>query len=231
MPPLESRHRVIVSFSPQKLKFAVLLAIALVGFSAFHFAELSKYMMPEEIRNALQSFGILAPLFYVLIYSVAPTFFFPGWVITVAGGLAFGMLWGTILTLIGATIGATIAFSVSRFLGREFVAKILKGRFKALDERIGEHGFEVIFFLRLIPLVPFDVLDYMAGVSKIPLRKYLPATFLGIIPGTIAYVNLGGALMDIYSWRFAGALSLLILLAVAPFFYRRWKSQKNPLAE
>jgi uncharacterized membrane protein YdjX (TVP38/TMEM64 family) len=213
--------------SPQKLKFTILLSIALAGISIFHFAGLGKYMMPEEIRGALRSLGPMGPLFFVMIYSLGPTVFFPSWVLTVAGGLAFGMVWGTVLSLIGATSGATIAFFVSRFLGRDFVGRILKGRYKALDDRIAEHGFEVIFFLRLIPLVPFDVLDYIAGVSRISVRNYLPATVLGIIPGTIVYVNFGTALTDVTSWRFAGAVTLLVLLAAAPILYKRWRGQKK----
>lgn len=216
-----------MSFSPQKLKFAVLLSIAVAGLSIFHFADLGKYMMPEQIRSALQSLGPSAPLFFIMIFSVGPTVFFPSWVLTVAGGLAFGMLWGTVLSLVGATTGATIAFFVSRFLGRDFVGRILMGRYKALDDRIAEHGFEVILFLRLIPLVPFDALDYIAGVSKISFRNYIPATVLGIIPGTIIYVNFGNALTDMRSWRFAVAVSLLVLLAAAPILYRRWRGQKN----
>jgi len=216
-----------MSLSPQKLKFAVLLSIALAGISVFHFAGLGKYMMPEEIQNALQSVGPVAPLVYIAIFSIGPTIFFPSWVVTMAGGLAFGMVWGTVLSIVGATLGGTIAFLVSRFLGRDFVGKILKGRYRALDDRIAEHGFEVIFFLRLIPLVPFDVLDYIAGVSKIPTRKYIAATFLGIIPGTIVYVNFGTALTDMASWRFAGAVTLLVLLAAAPIVYKRWRGRKK----
>jgi uncharacterized membrane protein YdjX (TVP38/TMEM64 family) len=213
----------IMSLSPQKLKFAILLLIAVAGVSVFHFAGLEKYMMPEQIRGALRSLGPMGPLFFVMIFSLGPTVFFPSWALTVAGGLAYGMVWGTVLSLIGASLGATIAFFVSRFLGRDFVGRILKGKFQRLDDRIGEHGFEVIFFLRLIPLVPFDALDYIAGVSKISVRSYIPATVLGIIPGTIVYVNFGSALTDMRSWRFAGAVTLLVLLAAAPILYRRWR--------
>jgi uncharacterized membrane protein YdjX (TVP38/TMEM64 family) len=216
-----------MSLSPQKFKFAILLSIALAGILIFHFAGLGKYMMPEQIRGALRSLGRPAPLFYILVFSLGPTVFFPSWVLTVAGGLTFGMFWGTVLSLAGATLGATIAFFVSRFLGRDFVGRILKGRYGALDDRIADHGFEVIFLLRLIPLVPFDVLDYIAGVSKISVRNFITATVLGIIPGTIAYVSFGSALTDMRSWRFAGAVTLLVLLAAAPILYKRWRGQEK----
>ncbi|HEY5595356.1 MAG TPA: TVP38/TMEM64 family protein, partial [Nitrospiria bacterium] len=199
----------------------------------FRLTGLDRHIRPEAIRAAIQSVGPSAPVLYLLIYSIAPVFFIPGWIITIAGGLAFGAVWGTVLTVIGATIGATLAFFVARYMGRDFVARVLKEKFKTLntiDNQAATHGFQVIFYLRLIPLVPFNVLDYVAGISKISTRDYILGTFLGIIPGTFAYVYLGSALTNIYSWQFAGAVGLLVLLAVAPMLYQRWKGQRNPLA-
>lgn len=214
--------------SPQTLKFAGLLIIAGVGFSVFHFADLGRYANPEGIEAAVRSSGPLAPVVFLLFYAIGPTFFFPSWILTVVGGLCFGMKWGFILTLIGATIGGTIAFFVARYLGRDFVERFLKGRYRKLDDQVAYHGFEVIFFLRLIPLVPFDVLDYIAGVSKIHWRSYILGTFLGIMPGAFVYVYMGTTLSDIMSWQFAGALSLLLLLGLIPFFYKRFKGRSIP---
>ena len=215
------------------LKFIALVAFVLLSAAFFQIADLGRYVKPEAIRAAIQSVGPLAPFLYLLIYSIAPVFFVPGWIITIGGGLAFGAVWGTVLTVIGATIGATLAFFVARYMGRDFVARVLKEKFKTLntlDEQAATHGFQVIFYLRLIPLVPFNVLDYVAGISKVGTRDYILGTFLGIIPGTFAYVYLGSALTNIYSWQFAGAVGLLVLLAVAPMLYQRWKGQRNPLA-
>ena len=222
-----------MAVSRQTLKFIALVVFVLLSAAFFQIADLGRYVKPEAIRAAIQSVGPLAPLLYLLIYSIAPVFFVPGWIITIGGGLAFGAVWGTVLTVIGATIGATLAFFVARTMGRDFVARVLKEKFKTLntlDEQAATHGFQVIFYLRLIPLVPFNVLDYVAGISKVGTRDYILGTFLGIIPGTFAYVYLGSALTNIYSWQFAGAVGLLVLLAVAPMLYQRWKGQRNPLA-
>ncbi|MBI3611322.1 MAG: TVP38/TMEM64 family protein [Nitrospirae bacterium] len=221
-----------MGFSSQTLKFVGLLLFVVLTILAFQLTDLGRYIRPEELRAAIQSVGFLAPLLYLLIYSIAPVFFVPGWIITIGGGLAFGAVWGTVLTVIGATIGATLAFFVARYMGRDFVARVLKERFKTLntiDEQAATHGFQVIFYLRLIPLVPFNVLDYVAGISKIGARDYFLGTFLGIIPGTFAYVYLGSALANIYSWRFAGAVGLLILLSLIPMLYKRWKGQDRSL--
>jgi len=220
-----------MALSPQTLKFVGLLAFVAVSIVIFQVADLGRYIKPEAIRATIQSAGPMAPLLYLLIYSIAPVFFVPGWIISVAGGLAFGALLGTVLTVVGATIGATMAFLVARYLGRDFVARLLKGKFAALDDQAAAHGFQVIFFLRLIPLVPFNALDYIAGLSKVGARDYILGTFLGIIPGTFAYVYLGSALTDIYSWQFAGAIGLLILLALIPMLYKRWKGEGTSLIQ
>ena len=216
-----------MALRPQTLKFIGLLIFIAVSIVVFQAADLGRYVKPEEIRAAIRSAGPMAPLLYLLIYSIAPVFFVPGWIISIAGGLAFGALWGTVLTVVGATIGATLAFLVARHLGRDFVARLLKGKWAALDDQTATHGFQVIFFLRLIPLVPFNALDYIAGLSKVGVRDYILGTFLGIIPGTFAYVYLGSALTDIYSWQFAGAVGLLILLALIPILYKRWKGERR----
>ena len=213
-----------MAVSRQTLKFIALVVFVLLSAAFFQIADLGRYVKPEAIRAAIQSVGPLAPLLYLLIYSIAPVFFVPGWIITIGGGLAFGAVWGTVLTVIGATIGATLAFFVARYMGRDFVARVLKEKFKTLntiDEQAASHGFQVIFYLRLIPLVPFNALDYVAGISKVGTRDYILGTFLGIIPGTFAYVYLGSALTNIYSWQFAGAVGLLVLLAVVPMLYKR----------
>ncbi len=209
-----------MALRPQTLKFIGLLTLIIASLIAFQMADLGRYIKPQAIRSTIQSVGPLGPLLYLLIYSIAPVFFFPGWVLSVAGGLAFGPLWGTLLTLVGATIGATLAFFVARYLGRDTVARILKGKIKTLDDQAAVHGFKVIFFLRLIPLVPFNVLDYIAGFSKISARDYVLGTFLGTIPGTFVYVYLGHSLTDIYSWQFVLAIGLLILLALIPMLYK-----------
>ena len=209
-----------MTVSPQTWKFTAMLVFITVGLIAFQATDLIQFIKPQEIRTTIQSAGPMAPLLYLFIYSIGPTFFFPSWVLSIAGGLAFGPVWGTLLTLVGATTGGTVAFCVARYLGRDFVSRLLKGKLKTLDDQASTHGFKVIFLLRLIPLVPFDVLDYIAGLSKIRMRDYILGTFIGIIPGTFAYVYLGSSLIDIFSWQFAVAVGLLILLAFIPVLYK-----------
>jgi uncharacterized membrane protein YdjX (TVP38/TMEM64 family) len=208
------------------LKFLILLSLVGLGFALVHFTEFGHYLKPGNIRKAILSFGLWAPGIYLLLFGIGPVFLWPEAILAMAGGLAFGPMWGTVLTTIGATFGGTLAFLVARYLGRDFIKRFFRGRLRTLDEKSAEHGFKIIFFLRLIPLVPFNALDYAAGLSKIKLRDYVLGTFLGIMPGAFAYVNLGSRLENIYSWAFVLAVTFLALLVTIPMLYQRWKTGK-----
>ena len=205
------------------LKFLILISLLVFAFGFIHLTDLGRYLMPGKIREMILSFGFWAPAIYLLLFSIGPVFMWPEAVLAMAAGLAFGPLWGTLLTILGATMGGTLAFLVARYLGRNFVKRFFRGRLKMLDEKSAEHGFKIIFFLRLIPLVPFNALDYAAGLSKIRLGDYALGTFLGVMPGAFAYVNLGSNLEDIYSWKFVLAVMLLGSLVFIQVFYQRWR--------
>jgi len=205
------------------LKFLTLISLIAIGLGLIHFTEVGHYLRPGKIREMILSFGLWAPALYLLLFSIGPVFLWPEAVLAMAVGLAFGPLWGTLLTILGATMGGTLAFLVARYLGRDFVKRFFRGRLKTLDEKSAEHGFKIIFFLRLIPLVPFNALDYAAGLSKIRLGDYVLGTFLGIMPGAFAYVNLGSHLENIYSWEFVLAVMLLASLVFIQAFYQRWR--------
>lgn len=206
------------------LKFLSLISLIAIGFGLIHYTEFGQYLRPGKIREMILSFGLWAPAIYLLLFSIGPVFLWPEAILAIAAGLTFGPLWGTLLTILGATMGGTLAFLVARYLGRDFVKRFIRGRLKTLDEKSAEHGFKIIFFLRLIPLVPFNALDYAAGLSKIRLGDYALGTFLGVMPGAFAYVNLGSKLENIYSWEFVLAVILLGSLVFIQAVYQRWSA-------
>ncbi len=180
---------------------------------------------PESVTEFVQGFGPLAPAVFIAVYAIGTVFLFPGSVLTLSGGLLFGPSLGMLFNVSGATLGATGAFLVARFGGREFVGRFLKGRLKTLDEKAARNGFRVIFYLRLIPLVPFNALNYAGGLSPIRLRDYLLATLLGILPGAFAYTYLGDAVGELLQGRlskhFWTALIVFALAAALPSFLKR----------
>lgn len=182
-----------------------------------------RHVTPERVRAFVLSFGIWAPAIYLLVYG-QPVVPLPASVLTITGGLAFGPAWGTLAALVGATIRACTEFLVARLLGREAVAKLLKGKAASLDQRIGEHGFQTVLLIRLIPSLPFDVLNYGLGFSRVRFAPYAAASFLGMIPGSFAYVYLGYSLTDPKQlWK----LGLAILLIVGLVFAQRAWRKRN----
>lgn len=179
--------------------------------------------------------GAAAPLLFMLIYAVATVLFLPGSVLTLAGGALFGPVLGTFYNLTGATIGATLAFLVSRYLASDWVAQRTGGRLKQLINGVEGEGWRFVAFVRLVPLFPFNLLNYALGLTRIPLLQYVLASYICMLPGAIAYTYLG------YAGREAaaggegliqkGLLALALLAAVAFLPRLIGKLRKQPMLE
>jgi len=171
----------------------------------------------EGLKEYIAACGIWGPIVYMIMFSVIPS----GSVIAIAGGMAFGIYWGTLYTIIGATLGATVAFHISRLLGRGAVEKLVKGKMLIVEDGIEHGGFMLIFILRLIPIIPFNVISFGAGLTKIKYSDYLLATMIGIIPGSLVFVNLGDKTLDVRSPEFVLAVGLLLLLIIVSTIFKK----------
>lgn len=172
----------------------------------------------ERVQGVVDDAGLMAPMvFVVLIVAQAVMAPLPAPALAMAAGYSFGFFEGFFLTWFGALLGGVISFWISRWLGRDFVAS--SARMQRIDRYVDEHGTITIFVLRLLPLVSFDVISYAAGLSSISFKKFLAATALGMLPGTAAFVYLGGASS---STSFAAVLIGLALLATAAYLYQRY---------
>ncbi len=180
----------------------------------------------DSIGETIDAAGPLGPLAFVALYVVLTVLFFPGAILTAAGGAAFGAALGTMLAVTGATIGATGAFLIGRRAGRAQVEQIAGNRFETVVAWLARRGFLAVLYLRLIPVIPFNALNYASGVSAVDTRDYVLGTALGIIPGAFAYAALGSSLGDPTSPEFIAALALVVILAVgAPLVQRRLKAR------
>jgi len=137
--------------------------------------------------------GAWGPLVFMAGYALATVLFVPGSLLTLAGGALFGPLWGTLYNLTGATLGATLAFLVARYLAGDWVAARTGRRLTALREGIEKEGWRFVAFTRLVPLFPFNLLNYALGLTRIPLGQYVLATYVCMLPGALAYTYLGYA--------------------------------------
>lgn len=125
------------------------------------------------------------------LYAIATVLFLPGSVLTLAGGSLFGPVLGTFVNLTGATLGAALAFLLSRHLASDWVEQRTGGRLKQLKDGVEGEGWRFVAFVRLVPLFPFNLLNYALGLTRIQLLHYLVATYVCMLPGALAYTYLG----------------------------------------
>lgn len=215
-----------------KIKFILLLAFIAAAVVSVKALGLGEYLEEERLRAWIGSYGVWGPLVYILFYSIAPSLMLPGLPITVIGGVLFGPVWGTLYVMAGATIGAGLAFLLARKLGREWVAGIIKGgRLEELDRKVEEQGWKIVAFTRLIPLFPFNMLNYAFGLTGIRFSHYIIATFIFIFPGAVAFVVFSSSLLGLLQGRvtkeFAIGAALVIIVSLIPFLYKRSKGRRR----
>ncbi|MDC0048311.1 TVP38/TMEM64 family protein [Verrucomicrobia bacterium] len=141
----------------------------------------------------IESLGIIGMSLFVLVYILACIFLIPGSPLTVGAGAVFGFWTGLILVSVGSTLGAVAAFLISRYLARGFIEKKIdkSQKFSAMDMAIKREGWKIIFLARLSPIIPFFLLNYALGLTKIRLRTYIISSWTGMIPGTVLYTYIG----------------------------------------
>ncbi|WNB92766.1 TVP38/TMEM64 family protein [Bacillus sp. NEB1478] len=204
------------------LKLSIVFGIVLALLAVNHFVF---KMTPMTLRNWMLSFGIMAPIIYLLLNIVRPLTLFPISVLSLAGGLAFGTFWGTVYTVFSATAGAVISFYLSKYLGARWLKKKISStdRIEKWQNEIKKKGFYYIFILRVIPIINFDLVSYVSGISRLKLKPYIFATLLGVLPGTLAANLLGNSLTEGNGIMIA-AIAVLLLLAVILVLYLKNKN-------
>jgi uncharacterized membrane protein YdjX (TVP38/TMEM64 family)/Fe-S oxidoreductase len=207
--------------------FLALLAAAAIG---VHLSGAAQYLRQEKLREMIAAYGVLAPVIYILVYSLAPVLFLPGLPLTIAGGILFGPVWGVVYTIFGATIGASLAFLVARYLARDWVAsRLASPKWARFDEEVADHGWKVVAFTRLIPAFPFNLLNYAFGLTRISFAHYLLATFVCMLPACIAFIVFSSSLLDLIRGSVSPTallgIGLIVLVSLIPAIYRRLKRQ------
>ncbi len=186
---------------------------------AFYFVSDYVNLSKEGLRVFINSFGVLAPIAHILIYSLGIVFLLPGTVFSALGAVVFGTFKGYLLNLFSAMLGASASFYLARFLGKDFVDKIVKGKLAKYNAYLEKEGFASVFYLRLI-FAPFSLLNFAAGLTKIKFKDFFWGTFLGILPGTFIITFFFDSLTDIrkFSDIFSGDVLFSILLFGFSFF-------------
>lgn len=208
-------------------------ALLLVVWLALRHSGAGDAYRPERLATWLQQGRDVwwMPALFVAAYVAACALAVPGTALTLAGGAVFGLWRGVLLNYVGAVLGASVAFWIARRLGRDGVRALAGGRLGGLDRIVARRGFVWLLRLRLIPLVPFNALNFGAGLTAMTWRDYVTGTALGIIPGVLVYTFFADALVAgareasrMAAVRLAAAGALLVALTVVPDLVRRGRA-------
>jgi uncharacterized membrane protein YdjX (TVP38/TMEM64 family) len=167
-----------------------------------------------RVRDWVDDAGVWAPIAFVAISAALTVAFFPGPLLAGASGLLFGTALGFPLSLGAAVLGASAAFLLARAVGRDAAERLAGPRVRAVRDAVGRRGFLTVLYARILPGVPYNLVNYGAGLTAIPLSVFAAATALGAAPRAFAYTALGGSLDDLGSPEAIVAIVVLVVMAV-----------------
>jgi len=241
------KRRSLMRFAPLALLLAAIVFVVQMGWHEYlapdrFFATLSENYV--TLTGFVAENLVLSVLAFMGVYIIATALSLPGaGILSILGGLLFGVWIGTAAVVVAATIGATLIFLIAKSAVGDFLQRRAKGFVKKVEEGFKENAFSYLLLLRLIPAVPFFVLNILPSIFNMPLRTYVLATFIGIIPGSIAYVSAGNGAGAII--RAGGEVNLsglllqpavlfpiiaLAVLAMIPVIYKTVTGNKSPVA-
>lgn len=213
----------------RKLALALTAGVAIAAFFAFDLGQYLNLRTLKEQQAAIQGFQAAQPLLsgviYFLVYVAATALSLPGAaLLTLAGGAVFGLLWGTAIVSFASTIGATLAFLMSRFLLRDWVESRFGQRLTAIDQGVRREGAFYLFTLRLVPVFPFFLINLLFGLTGMKARTFYWVSQIGMLAGTVVYVNAGtqlGKLESLSGILSPALLGSFVLLGIFPLIARR----------
>jgi uncharacterized membrane protein YdjX (TVP38/TMEM64 family) len=153
----------------------------------------------SDVLAWIENLGPAGMGVYAALYMVACVFFVPGSLLTLGAGAIYGVVTGSVLVSVSSTLGATAAFLVGRYVARGWVAAKIDGnaRFTSIDNAVADEGWKIVGLTRLSPVFSFNLLNYAYGLTKVSLREYVLASWIGMMPGTVMYVYIGSLAGDL----------------------------------
>jgi uncharacterized membrane protein YdjX (TVP38/TMEM64 family) len=180
-------------FGWSRVRWIVLAAVVVALFAAHHLLPMDEWLRAFQSWVGRQ--GAWGGVIYGVVYTLAAIAFVPGSLLTIGAGLVFGLLWGTVIVSIASTAAAALAFLIARYVARGRVEALAKRneKFRAIDQAIRERGWRVVALLRLSPLIPFSVSNYLYGLTPVAFGPYVLASWIAMLPATVLYVWIGAA--------------------------------------
>lgn len=181
-----------------------------------------KGFSPEEFRNWIMQWGLLAPFLFILLYTVRPFVLFPSSIFAITSGLSFGFYWGCLYTYLGSLGGGLVTYYAVNRLGRFKKSKQWKNeRYNKIRSNIEREGFRYVLLLRLLPVLNYDLVSYLTSITKVKFKDYAFATAIGIIPGTIAYTYLGTSMTSQSKEVIWIGTTLLFVIVGLPLIFKK----------
>lgn len=216
-----------------KIKKTILSIIVILGIVLLlKYFNVFDYITVENIKNLkefINSFGILAPIIYIILYIGVCLFFLPAIPIALLAGFAFGLIKGTIIASIGSTIGCALAFLVARYALRDMVEGWAKKSdyFKKIDKGVKNQGFRIIIITRLVPIFPFNLQNFLYGLTDISFFTYVILSWICMLPATIVFtfsagaISSGQSLGKIFTYLAIASIFFVILSFIPSYIKRK----------
>jgi uncharacterized membrane protein YdjX (TVP38/TMEM64 family) len=214
---------------PRRWLFAVVVFLVFAG-GAVGIWMFDTDIGAQSLEIWVAGLGVWAPIGFVLLYGVATVAMVPGSIFDLAGGALFGPYIGSLLDLTGGCLGAALAFLVARYIARDWVEVRAGPRLQAVMRSVDADGWRFVAFVRLVPIFPYNIVNYVLGVTRIPFHHYMIATIVFMAPSTLVYTWIGHAGREAIAgdtdnlYYALIALGLLVSMIFLPQFYKRLRS-------
>lgn len=184
----------------------------------------------QQLEIWLSAMGVYAPGIYIILYVFATWLILPSTPLNLTGGAIFGIWWGTLWTTVAAILAAISAFAFTKTIGREFMMQKLGERWRGVDAEIRQGGLFYMFAIRLLPIIPYGIVNFAAGLTAIRFKDYVLGTLLGTLPGVLPFVMMGAGIGELSQGNILplmGGFALTGLLIGGATWYRR--RRQSPL--
>jgi uncharacterized membrane protein YdjX (TVP38/TMEM64 family) len=219
---------------PSAWKFILFIGGLTTVLLTLRYSPLNVWLEREQLRQVFAAIAAepWSPVVFVLSFCTALCVGLPATPFTLVGGVVFGLWPGALYNWLGTTLGAAMAFLIARYLGRPFIHRLTGERLQRLDEAVARNGFWAIFTMRMIPIVPFNLSNFAAGLTRVTFAEYTLATGLAIMPGLTIFTYFAHALWmgdsaEAYYHLTLSAL-LMILMSTLPWLHQRRASRNAP---
>lgn len=210
------------------MKKVFLLLVPLITIAGIFLA--SSLITPETIQSIFQKFGSWTLIIYILAYCVAVWIPHLATIMTIVGGLLFGPLYATIIVILLSTIASAGPFLFTRKVGHKKISQWIERKgYSKYAHQVNKNSFLYVLYLRLLPLLPYELQNYLIGLTNISLKNFFLATFLGLFPGTLGLALLGETIADTSQTNIVILMSVFAISATIPWILKRYKSPAEVL--